>query len=82
MLEIAVLGLLKEQDMHGYELKKRLADVFGLASAVSFGSLYPALARLEGAGAVSVVTRTGLAGGRRRRLNRAGVASETAAQGI
>ncbi len=56
MLEIAVLGLLKEQDMHGYELKKRLADVFGLASAVSFGSLYPALARLEGAGAVSVVT--------------------------
>jgi DNA-binding PadR family transcriptional regulator len=56
VLEIAVLGLLKEQDMHGYELKKRLADVFGLASAVSFGSLYPALARLEGAGAVSVVT--------------------------
>jgi DNA-binding PadR family transcriptional regulator len=55
VLEIAVLGLLKEQDMHGYELKKRLADVFGLASAVSFGSLYPALARLEGAGAVSVV---------------------------
>ena len=51
-----MLGLLKEQDMHGYELKKRLADVFGLASAVSFGSLYPALARLEGAGAVCVVT--------------------------
>ena len=55
MLEIAILGLLKEQDMHGYELKKRLSDVFGLASAVSFGSLYPALARLEAAGAVSVV---------------------------
>ena len=51
-----MLGLLKEQDMHGYELKKRLADVFGLPSAVSFGSLYPALARLEGAGAVRVVT--------------------------
>jgi DNA-binding PadR family transcriptional regulator len=55
VLEIAVLGLLKEQDMHGYELKKRLADVFGLASAISFGSLYPALARLEAAGAVQVV---------------------------
>jgi DNA-binding PadR family transcriptional regulator len=53
---MAVLGLLKEQDMHGYELKKRLSDVFGLSSAVSFGSLYPALARLEGAGAVRVVT--------------------------
>jgi DNA-binding PadR family transcriptional regulator len=55
VLEIAVLGLLKERDMHGYELKKRLSDVFGLASAVSFGSLYPALARLEAAGAVYVV---------------------------
>ena len=50
-----MLGLLKEQDMHGYELKKRLADVFGLTTAVSFGSLYPALARLEAAGAVLVV---------------------------
>ena len=43
--------------MHGYELKKRLADVFGLATAVSFGSLYPALARLEAAGAVRVVAQ-------------------------
>jgi DNA-binding PadR family transcriptional regulator len=50
---MAVLGLLKEKDMHGYELKKRLADIFGVPTAVSFGSLYPALARLEAAGAVS-----------------------------
>ncbi len=56
---MAVLGLLKEQDMHGYELKKRLADVFGLASAVSFGSLYPALSRLEAAGAINVVAAEG-----------------------
>jgi DNA-binding PadR family transcriptional regulator len=56
VLEMAVLGLLKEQDMHGYELKKRLSDVFGLSSAVSFGSLYPALARLAAGGAVRVVT--------------------------
>jgi len=50
-----VLGLLKEQELHGYELKKRLSDVFGFSSAVSFGSLYPALARLEAAGAVQVI---------------------------
>ena len=62
MLEVAVLGLLKEQDMHGYELKKRLSDVFGLSSAVSFGSLYPALARLETAGAVYVVAPDGTDG--------------------
>jgi len=55
VLEMAVLGLLKDQDMHGYELRKRLGDVFGLSAAVSFGSLYPALARLEVAGAVRAV---------------------------
>src|ERR1700733_12011884 len=61
---MAVLGLLKEQEMHGYELKKRLTDVFGLSTAVSFGSLYPALARLEVAGAVHVVVPSALAGAR------------------
>src|SRR6516165_133982 len=55
MLELAILGLLKEQDLHGYELKKRLVERLGFASGVSFGSLYPALARLESAGAVRVV---------------------------
>ncbi|MDQ3756738.1 MAG: PadR family transcriptional regulator [Actinomycetota bacterium] len=55
MLELAILGLLKEQDLHGYELKKRLTDQFGVFSSVSFGSLYPCLARLEAAGAVKAV---------------------------
>lgn len=52
LLELAILGLLKEQDLHGYELKKRLTEALGPLSSVSFGSLYPALARLESAGAV------------------------------
>ena len=55
MLELAILGLLKEQDLHGYELKKRLAETFGAGAGVSFGSLYPALGRLEAAGAVKTV---------------------------
>ncbi len=54
-MELAILGLLKEQDLHGYELKRRLSETLGLLS-VSFGSLYPALARLERAGAVRVVS--------------------------
>jgi DNA-binding PadR family transcriptional regulator len=58
-LELAILGLLKEQDLHGYELKKRLSDMLGLASGVSFGSLYPALGRLEMAGAVKAVDAFG-----------------------
>lgn len=55
MLELAILGLLKESDLHGYELKKRLAETLGPFSSVSFGSLYPALGRLEAAGAVKAV---------------------------
>lgn len=55
MLELAILGLLKDQELHGYELKKRLVETLGFASGVSFGSLYPALSRLESAGAVKAV---------------------------
>lgn len=63
MLELAILGLLKEQELHGYELKKRLTEVLGAFSSVSFGSLYPALARLEAAGAVRVVVSEAVDGG-------------------
>jgi len=59
MLEIAVLGLLKEQPLHGYELKKRLGDTLGFLWGVSYGSLYPALRRLEREGAIEVVAETG-----------------------
>ena len=56
MLDLAILGLLDESDLHGYELRKRLGDLPGMGLAVSFGSLYPALARLERAGHVKAVT--------------------------
>lgn len=55
MIELAILGVLKESELHGYELKKRLREVLGPLSSVSFGSLYPALARLEAAGHVKAV---------------------------
>jgi len=47
LLELAILGLLKERPMHGYELKKRLSYMLGHFWTVSYGSLYPALKRLE-----------------------------------
>jgi len=56
MLDLAVLGLLEENDLHGYELRKRLGDLLGLRLAISFGSLYPALGRLEKAGLVKAVS--------------------------
>lgn len=55
VLELAILGLLEEGDLHGYELRKRLTAMLGAFSSVSFGSLYPALRRLEDSGAVAVV---------------------------
>ncbi|PZS31052.1 MAG: PadR family transcriptional regulator [Pseudonocardiales bacterium] len=53
MLEIAVLGLLNESPMHGYELRKRLATLLGAFRAFSYGSLYPTLRRLSEAGWIS-----------------------------
>lgn len=41
--------------MHGYEVKKRLDEAVGVVAGVSYGSLYPALRRLERAGAIEVV---------------------------
>src|SRR3984957_89926 len=52
VLELAILGRLEGQAMHGYEIRKRLRDELGQLSNVSFGSLYPALSRLERSGAV------------------------------
>jgi len=52
VLELAVLGLLSEQPLHGYELKKRLSETLGPLWGISFGSLYPALRRLERSGAI------------------------------
>ncbi len=45
MLDFAILGLLHDGPRHGYELKRALGDL-GFWQ-VSFGSLYPALRRLE-----------------------------------
>ena len=55
MLDLAILGLLGEKDRHGYEIRRLLRDELGLATNVSFGSLYPALARLERQGALEAV---------------------------
>jgi DNA-binding PadR family transcriptional regulator len=55
MLELAVLGLLAEQPRHGYDLKKRLSETLGPLWGISFGSLYPALRRLERSGSIEEV---------------------------
>ena len=46
VLEFAVLGLLHESPLHGYELRKRLNALLGTFRAFSYGSLYPCLKQL------------------------------------
>jgi len=53
MLEFAILGLLHQSPMHGYELRKQLAQVLGGLRSISYGSLYPALKRMHAAGLIS-----------------------------
>ncbi|HEY9409803.1 MAG TPA: PadR family transcriptional regulator [Jiangellaceae bacterium] len=42
-LELAVLGLLHDAPMHGYELRKRVNTLLGWGRAFSYGTLYPTL---------------------------------------
>jgi DNA-binding PadR family transcriptional regulator len=59
VLDIAILGLLMDRDHHGYEIRSQLRDRLGVSANVSFGSIYPALARLERHGSVEAVTADG-----------------------
>lgn len=45
-IELAILGLLHESPMHGYELRKRLNLMLGWGRILSYGSLYPALKKM------------------------------------
>jgi DNA-binding PadR family transcriptional regulator len=67
-LELAVLGLLHESPLHGYELRKRLNLLLGWGRLLSYGSLYPALKRLLRAGWINEVTATSPGVSRRQRI--------------
>ncbi|MFI5068898.1 MAG: PadR family transcriptional regulator, partial [Streptosporangiales bacterium] len=53
VLELAVLGVLHETPMHGYELRKRLNAILGAFRAISYGSLYPCLKELLAQGLIA-----------------------------
>ena len=78
MLELPVLGLLKERAMHGYELRKQLGTMLGPFWQVSWGSLYPTLRRLAKAGAVEKVVEPVPAKPRRSARAAAGGGASTA----
>ena len=49
-LEVAVLGLLHDAPMHGYELRKQVNALLGWGRILSYGTLYPALKALGKSG--------------------------------
>lgn len=53
-LDLTVLGVLADGELHGYDVKKRIAELPGAPLRTSFGALYPALSRLETKGFVKV----------------------------
>ncbi len=56
LLELAILGLLHESPLHGYELRKRLNAVLGAFRALSYGTLYPCLRDLVDRGWIAEST--------------------------
>jgi DNA-binding PadR family transcriptional regulator len=68
VLEFAVLGLLHESPMHGYELRKRLSSQLGTFRALSYGSLYPCLKSLVHRGLIAESTDPAEPGSRRSKI--------------
>ncbi len=71
-LELAVLGLLHDAPMHGYELRKRVNALLGWGRAFSYGTLYPCLKELVRQGYLAedsaVDQATAHLGGRRGKI--------------
>lgn len=66
MLELAILGLLQDAPLHGYELRKQVHRVLGTVRALSYGTLYPRLRDMVLRGQLAEVDRP--VAGRRARI--------------
>jgi DNA-binding PadR family transcriptional regulator len=75
LLELAILGVLNESPLHGYELRKRLNAVLGAFRVLSYGTLYPCLRELVTRGWIAEDTA---AKGQPGSLNGAGSGSRRA----
>jgi DNA-binding PadR family transcriptional regulator len=67
-LEVAVLGLLHDAPMHGYELRKQVNALLGWGRVLSYGTLYPCLKALGKAGYIVVEEPEPAGRGRRARI--------------
>ncbi len=67
--ELAILAVLKEQPLHGYEIARRIEQQTGGVLHFTLASLYPLLYRMEKRGWVKGAWQTS-ANGRKRRCYR------------
>ena len=51
-VRLVLLGLLRDQPMHGYEIKQTIEDRMGDWTSIAFGSIYHALAKLTDEGMI------------------------------
>lgn len=68
MLELAILGFLRDQPLHGYDLRRRVAALMGHVRPVADGTLYPAIKRMAAAGRLIRKDEQGMAAAPRRML--------------
>jgi len=66
MLELATLGLLQGEPLHGYRLKQQLELFMGSCISVNYGSIYPLLKRLEEAGLIATLEEESETGANRK----------------
>jgi DNA-binding PadR family transcriptional regulator len=55
MLELATLGLLQREPLHGYRLKQQLELFMSSSISVNYGAIYPLLKRLEERGEITTL---------------------------
>ncbi|MGI0491067.1 PadR family transcriptional regulator [Alkalinema pantanalense CENA528] len=56
MLELAALGLLTQNPLHGYRLKQQLEQFMSGCISVNYGAIYPLLKRLEEHGFIQTLS--------------------------
>ena len=73
---LLILSVLRDAELHGYEIRQQISERSGAAIEPGEGWLYPALHRLEAEGAIEANWRAGSLGPRRRyyRITQAGQA--------
>ncbi|MGW4795856.1 PadR family transcriptional regulator [Nonomuraea sp. NPDC004297] len=68
MLELAILGFLRDRPLHGYDLRRRVAALMGHVRPVADGTLYPAIKRMAASGWLIRKDEPGAAAAPRRTL--------------